>query len=233
MASLPNLAPIGALVGDQARATMLTELMHGRALTATELAARAGVSSATASVHLAKLVAAGLLAVEPQGRHRYFRLAGRHVARALETLAGLAPPAREELAPADDIRLARTCYDHLAGWLGVAVKEALVKERLLAIEGSEIRVTARGETWLGEIGVDVAAAREARRSFARACLDWSERRHHVAGSLGQALLEGFVRRRWLARREGERALDLTASGRRELDRRLGIRIPGTGERSLP
>lgn len=224
----PDLAPIGALVGEPARAAMLAELMDGRALTATELATRAGVSGATASVHLAKLVAAGLLRVEPQGRHRYFRLAGRRVARALETLAGLATPVE---APRDavleDIRFARTCYDHLAGWLGVAVEEALVSERLLAREDSGYRVTARGETWMSRFGVDLAAARGVRRSFARACLDWSERRHHLAGALGEALLERFLAKRWLARRDGERTLDVSSAGRQGLERALGVRIPAS------
>src|SRR5450432_2453815 len=187
MTGSAELALVGSLVGDRARASILSELLDGRALTATELASRAGVTPATASVHLGRLVAGGLLAVEPQGRHRYFRLRSRHVARALEALAVLAPrPAsRDRHGPGrpGELRFARTCYDHLAGWLGVAFENALVDRRLLRAEGSVYRETAKGRAWLASFGVDAAAAKEKRRSFARACLDWSERRHHLAGAL--------------------------------------------------
>jgi hypothetical protein len=183
-------------------------------------------SARAASAHLAKLVAGGLLAVEPEGRHRHFRLAKPQVARALETLAGITPrpvqgPPGSEVA---EIAFARTCYDHLAGWLGVAVKDALVERKLLVPEGSEFRVTSAGEAWMARFGVDVDAAREVRRAFARACLDWSERRHHLAGALGQSLLDRLLERRWLVRRPGERTLDVTTHGRRELTRELGIRL---------
>src|SRR2546429_3922082 len=182
MAASPDLAPVAALVGEPARAAMLTELLDGRALTAGELAARAGVSPSTASAHLSRLVEGGLLAVVSQGRHRYYRLAGRPVASALEALAALAPPAeahgpfqREVLA---GLRFARTCYGHLAGGLGVALRDRLLAAELITEEGVEHRVTAAGERWLTGLGVDLDAARRARRSFARACLDWSERRPH-------------------------------------------------------
>lgn len=170
MAAAPDLAPIGALIGEPSRAAILSELMDGRALTATELATRAGVSPATASVHLAKLVSGGLLAVEPSGRHRYFRLARPRVARALETLAGLTPrvPAASSGGPpTDDIRFARTCYDHLAGWLGVGIRNALVEKGFLLPAGSEFRLTRKGDAWMAAFGVDVAAVRSGRRSFAR------------------------------------------------------------------
>jgi DNA-binding transcriptional ArsR family regulator len=224
MRPTPDLSPIGALVGEKTRATMLAELLDGRALTATELATRAGVSPATASVHLSKLVEGGLLALDKQGRHRYFRLARREVARALETLAGLdpRPPARRPVP--HDLRFARTCYDHLAGWLGVAVKEALVTRAFLEGRGAELDATPRGETWLRSFGVDVAAARAARRSFARLCLDWTERRPHLAGALGEALLARLLERRWLERRPAERMLDLTPAGRRGLAKELGLSI---------
>ena len=237
----PNLAPFGALIGERARATMLAELLDGRALTATELAARAGVTPATASVHLARLVGGGLLAVEPQGRHRYFRLKSRRVARALESLAALAttPAAGRPRGVPNELRFARTCYDHLAGRLGVALENALVRQRLLAPEGPVYRVTRGGAAWLEAFGVDVAAARQSRRAFARACLDWSERRHHVAGALGRSLLDRLVERGWIERRTGERIVDLTASGKRALARELGVTLaagdpdPEVRPRSLP
>jgi DNA-binding transcriptional ArsR family regulator len=213
MPGYPDLAPVGFLLGDPTRASMLSELSDGRALTAGELAARAGVSPSTASAHLSRLVTGGLLAVVAQGRHRYYRLAGEPVAHALETLAALAPAAtardpfeREVLT---GLRFARTCYGHLAGRLGVGLRDGLLERGLLREAGAEHRVTPAGEAWLAEVGVDLAAARRARRSFARACLDWSERRPHLAGSLGDSLLAALVERGWVARRPGERAVDLT------------------------
>ncbi len=215
---------MAALIGEPARAAMLTELLSGRALTATELATRAGVSAATASVHLARLVCGRLLSVEAQGRHRYFRLRDRSVARSLETLASLVPPPLVK-EPLDDLRYARTCYDHLAGWLGVAVRDSLVKTRVLLPEGAEHRLTTKGEDRLRALGVDVDRAAGSRRSFARACLDWSERRPHLAGALGEALLARFLEKRWIVRRDGERAVDVTTAGRRALVRELGIELP--------
>lgn len=226
MAAPPNLAAIARLIGEPARATILSELLDGRALTATELATRAGVMPATASVHLARLVSGGLLAVEPQGRHRYFRLAGRDVARVLERLAGLVPAARIRPEPLDEIRFARSCYDHLAGWLGVALRDALLRRQLLRADGAEHRVTTRGGEWLASLGIDLEAVGESRRSFARSCLDWSERRPHLAGALGHALLLGLLERKWLAHRLDERTIDLTAAGRKGFAAELGISVPG-------
>ncbi len=229
MTGSADLGLVGSLVGDRARATILTELLDGRALTAMELAARAGVTPATASVHLARLLDGGLLAVLPQGRHRYFRLRSREVARALETLAGLAPrpAARGHSGPGrpGELRFARTCYDHLAGWLGVAFENTLVDRKLLQPDGSAYRVTPKGSAWLVSFGVDAHAARQARRSFLRPCLDWSERRHHLAGALAQSLLDRLIDRGWLARQREERALDVLPAGRRGLRRELGIVVP--------
>lgn len=230
MAAFPDLAPIGALIGDRTRAAILSELFDGRALTAGELAARARVAPPTASGHLAKLVAGGLLEVVSQGRHRYYRLAGPRVATALETLAALAPGAA---APDDafdrevlgGLRFARSCYRHLAGRVGVDVRDRLLELDLLRPDGAEHRVTAAGEAWFADLGVDVAAARAARRAFARTCLDWSERRPHLAGSLGDALLDALVRRAWISRRPGERAVDLTAAGAAGLASSLGLTWP--------
>ncbi len=224
----PHFAPIAALIAEPPRAVMLAELLGGRALTATELAAGAEVAPSTASAHLAKLVAGSLLSVEVQGRHRYYRLAGREVARALETLGVLVgPPLGEdpfERAALHELRFARTCYDHLAGQLGVAMRCALLERGILREDGVEHRVTGRGEAWFAAFGVDLQAARRARRSFARRCLDWTERRPHLAGALGAALLGRLVDRAWVTRRCNERALDLTLAGRSALARELGLRF---------
>ncbi|HEY7201825.1 MAG TPA: winged helix-turn-helix domain-containing protein [Candidatus Dormibacteraeota bacterium] len=225
MAAFPDLAPIGALLGEPRRAAILAELMDGRPLTAGELAARAGVSPSTASSHLARLVQGGLLSVVREGRHRHYRLAGPRVAAALETLAALAPPS----PPADPfdrevlsgLRFARTCYGHLAGRLGVAVRDRLVERRLLVPDGIEHRVTPAGEEWFAGLGVDLGAARRARRSFARSCVDWTERRPHLAGAVGDALLAALLERDWIRRRAGERAVDLTEAGARGLAATLG------------
>jgi DNA-binding transcriptional ArsR family regulator len=215
-----DIAEIAALIGDPARANMLSALMGGQALTATELAYEARVTPQTASAHLAKLTQARLLAVERQGRNRYFRLAGPAVANALESLmilAGDAPPRRA----------ARTCYDHLAGGLGVAVTDALVCRGFLVERGNEFVVTPEGLDWFGSFGIDVRALRRTRRVFARRCLDWSERRPHLAGTLGAAVAEQLFDRDWVVRIRDSRGLTITAAGRRGLRRSLGIELLGT------
>ena len=212
----PNIAPTARLIGEPTRAAILTALLDGRALTATELAARAGVTPPTASAHLAKLVAGGLLALEVQGRHRYFRLANGEVASALEALGGLSRPALGEWPPEaalpSGIRFARTCYDHLAGWLGVALRDALLAQGVLREVGAEHVVTPDGARWFAAFGVDLGLVRGRRRPFALRCLDWTERRPHLAGALGAAILVHLIERGWLARQPGERTLTLTPAG---------------------
>ncbi|HUZ01811.1 MAG TPA: helix-turn-helix domain-containing protein [Thermomicrobiaceae bacterium] len=228
MKAQPNLAPIANLIGEPARATMLLELLGGGALTATELAARAEVAPSTASEHLARLVDGGLLRVEAQGRHRYYRLAGPEVARILEALGTLGRPVDGgdpfEHEVLDGLRFGRTCYDHLAGRLGVVVRDALVERGVLVEDGVEHGVTPAGEAWFAAFGIEVPAVRRARRSFARSCLDWSERRPHLAGALGAALLDRLVALGWVARVPGERMVVLTSAGRLGLARELGIRL---------
>ena len=214
-----DLASIGGLLGDRSRARMLEELLDGRARTATELAAQAGVASATASEHLSKLVDGKLLSVEKQGRHRYFRLATEDVARVLEAAGALAPPRTHSNAfeeDVEDLRFARTCYDHLAGRLAVDLRGAFIHRKLLVQNGAEHTLTAAGEAWFSAFGVDLEHARRERRSFARACLDWSERRPHVAGALGAAVLNRLLERGWIELCTGTRAVELTQSGRRGL-----------------
>jgi DNA-binding transcriptional ArsR family regulator len=220
------VAPVAALVADRTRAAMLLALGDGRALPACDLALEGGVKAPTASAHLAKLVGGGLLRMERRGRNNVYRLASPQVARLLEALATLAPAVPpgsfREARHGRDLRLARSCYDHLAGRLGVAVTEALVRGGALRARGGAYLLTARGARTLGRLGVDLAAARAGRRAFARPCLDWSERRHHLAGALGQALLARLLDAGWLERRARGRALVVTERGWRSLRAALGV-----------
>ena len=189
----PDIAIVASLVGDPARANMLTALMSGQALTATELAQEAGVTPQTASSHLAKLEAGGLIAPQKQGRHRYFRLKDSEVAAALKSLAGLADHAghrRVRTGPKDpQMRQARVCYDHLAGDFGVRMFDHLTQRKMLEFADAELTLTSRGKHFCTEFGVDLDAIGNVRRPMCKACLDWSVRRNHLAGSLGAAMLD--------------------------------------------
>ncbi len=212
----PNITAIAALVGDNARGHALTLLMGGKALTATELADAAGVTRQTISTHLSQLVDGGLLAVEKQGRHRYFRLANAEVARMLETLMGVAIGAdvrAVSTGPRDPaLRKARVCYDHLAGELGVLLYDRLVEQEALALTPSGLILTPHGAALVAQLGIDVAAPVTGRRPFCRTCLDWSERRDHLAGSLGTLLLNRFEELAWARRLPGSRTLNFSAQG---------------------
>jgi DNA-binding transcriptional ArsR family regulator len=214
----PNIARIAALIGDHARAEMLTALLADRALTATELAGIAGVTKQTASAHLSKLLDAGLIAVEQQGRHRYCRLADRDVAELLESLMGVAfrtGAVRLRSSPREPaLRKARICYDHLAGELGVLAYEALLEGRAFKAQGGELQLTDAGARWFASFGIDVAAAVSKRRAACRPCLDWGERRHHLAGALGTALLERVCELGWARRASGSRVIAFTPPGER-------------------
>ncbi|HUP35060.1 MAG TPA: winged helix-turn-helix domain-containing protein [Candidatus Limnocylindria bacterium] len=220
-----NIAPAAGLVADPTRARMLTALMDGRARTAKELAYGAGVTPQTASSHLAKLLSARLLAVERQSRHRYFRLAAPSVGQAVEALMAVSLPRPRATAgegPLAGLRLARTCYDHLAGRLGVSVTDAMVRRRLLTPENRGYVLTAAGARFLDRLGVDVDASRRKRRAFAHQCLDWSERRPHLAGALGAAVARRCLELRWVQRVAGERTLTLSPPGVRGLRTWFGI-----------
>lgn len=222
----PDIAAVAALIGDATRATVLTALLADRALSATELATLAGVAKPTISAHLDKLLAAGLVAVEPQGRHKYFRLAGSDVARLLESLMGFAArnaPAPRRAGPSDPaVARARICYDHLAGALGVELYERLSANGTLATgAGDELELTAEGERRFAAAGIDVAPLRFRRRPLCRRCLDWSERRHHLAGALGAALLAHALEHRWARRDRRSRALHFSALGEAALLRTFG------------
>jgi DNA-binding transcriptional ArsR family regulator len=227
----PNIAEVAALVGDPARANMLVALMDGRALTAKELAFAAGVSPQTTSGHLAKLADAHLLTCIRQGRHRYYRVASPLVARMLESITLVtvieAPPRHRPPSPRDDaLRLARTCYDHLAGRLGVSIADALIARGALVLGEDGGELTREGATFLeGCLALELAEMPR-RRVFCRPCLDWSERRVHLAGALGAALAERCFALRWIDRVRDSRAVAITSDGRDALRELFGIDIVG-------
>ena len=221
----PSIAPIAALAGDPARANMLSALLGGKALTAGELAREAGVTAQTASSHLAKLEEGGMVLGQRQGRHRYFKLAGHDVAHMLETMMGIAERAghvRTRTGPkAPELRRARVCYDHLAGEMGVAMFDAMTRARLIA--GSEtLRLTGRGADFARDFGIDLDALADQRRPLCRTCLDWSQRRSHLAGSLGAAMLARFYALRWARRDKVGRAVIFSPHGERDFRRLLRI-----------
>jgi DNA-binding transcriptional ArsR family regulator len=214
----PNISFVAALVGAPARANMLCALMDGRALTATELAQEAGVTAQTASAHLAKLPSGGLLTEEKQGRSRYYRISGQDVAHALEGLMGIAARTghmRLRTGPRDpQLRRARVCYDHLAGELGVALFDRLKAGGLIENGAEGLRLTPAGRRRLEDFGLDLAGLEQGRRPLCRACLDWSERRSHLGGAVGKALLEQFTHRRWLKSEKPGRIVRIPPSGER-------------------
>jgi DNA-binding transcriptional ArsR family regulator len=219
----PNIAAIAAMVGDPARANMLTALLNGAALTASELALEANVTKQTASSHLSKLVEGGLVAVEAQGRHRYYRLADADVAGLLETLMGVAARAkalRTRPGPKEPaLRRARVCYDHLAGELGVGLFDAFLKNKWM-VPGPEktFALTRLGRIKVQSFGVDLEEIEAGARPICRSCLDWSVRRHHLAGALGAAILERIFERHWATQRRGSRVLEFTRAGEAGLQR---------------
>jgi len=223
----PNLAAVAALIADPARAAMVMALVDGRARPAGELAYAAGVTAQTASSHLGKLLDGGFLAVETEGRHRYYRLAGPHIAAAIEGLAAVGPaaaPRRRALGrEARHLRFARCCYDHLAGRLGVAMTEAMRRRGFIAdAPDKRFDVTPEGTLWFARLGLDVAALRPTRRGLARQCLDWTEREHHLAGPLGVQLLARLCALGWLRRSTASRLVELTPRGRLALREELGV-----------
>lgn len=223
-----QIAHVAALVGEPARTAMLLALMDGRALTANELAAAGHIGAATASRHLALLVDAGLLRVQRQGRHRYHALASADVARVLEGIIQLAtrqaPAPRTVTGPRDAaLRLARSCYDHIAGRLGVAITQHLLDEGAIAFDGEAGHVTDRAGIVLQRMGIDATALAQgaSRRPHCRPCLDWSERRAHVAGRIGALVCSHCLDSGWLVRSDDSRALRLTPAGVTALRHALG------------
>ncbi|MES0810791.1 winged helix-turn-helix domain-containing protein [Roseibium sp. SCPC15] len=218
----PDIARIGALIGDPARANILGALMSGKALTATELATEAGITGQTASSHLKKLMEGGLLTQAKQGRHRYFTLAGPEVGTTLEAIMGLAARKghlRTRTGPKDPaMRAARVCYDHLAGDMAVRIFDSLQARGFIQVSSDKggIGLTTAGENFVTDFGIDLDRLTAGRRPLCRACLDWSERRHHLAGSLGAALLDRFQEQSWLRREKDSRVVHISAQGSNEL-----------------
>ncbi|MBK8160153.1 MAG: helix-turn-helix transcriptional regulator [Rhodospirillaceae bacterium] len=225
-----SLAEVTALIGDPARANMLAALMDGRALTASELAYVAGIGASTASAHLAKLQDANLLSVVKQGRHRYFRLASPLVSRMLEgimTFAAIGSPPRYRPRTTNDMamRLARTCYDHLAGRLGVALADALVARGHVVLGDDAGELTAAGVLALNGLGIAKDTLQHSpKRVFCRPCLDWSERRPHLAGAIGAALARHCFDNHWIEHIRDSRAVRITAAGRTGLRAAFGIEL---------
>jgi DNA-binding transcriptional ArsR family regulator len=227
----PSIAPIAALAGDPARANMLSALLGGKALTAGELAHEAGVTAQTASSHLAKLEEGGMILSQRQGRHRYFKLSGPDVAHMLETMMGIAERAghvRTRTGPkAPELRKARVCYDHLAGEMGVAMFDAMARARLIA-ESETLKLTRSGADFARDFGIDLDALDGARRPLCKSCLDWSQRRSHLAGGLGAALLARFYDLRWARRDRASRAVIFSAQGARDFSRLFAVKVLGSG-----
>jgi DNA-binding transcriptional ArsR family regulator len=214
----PDLARIATSVGDPRRIRMLALLMEGRALTAKELALGAGVEPATASSHLKRLLHDGLVECAAQGRHKYFRFASPQVAQLMETMMRLAPKRAAAAAPAEPVREARFCYDHLAGRVGTGLFEQMLRKGWFEDGPAErqLELTARGRKSLARLGVDVEAAEGRRRQFACRCLDWSERRDHLAGAVGAALAERMTALKWIERQKHSRVVRVTPRGRQEM-----------------
>jgi DNA-binding transcriptional ArsR family regulator len=212
----PDIALLGSLIGDPARANMLTALMSGKALTASELAGEAGITLQTASAHLAKLTGGGLIDQRKQGRHRYFTLAGEEVGALLESMMGLAAKrghTRTRTGPRDPaLRKARVCYNHLAGELGVALYDGMLARGLVAEHGEDVDLTDAGHDFFTGFGVDVDGLTGLRRPLCKSCLDWSARRSHLAGALGTATLDRIYDLGWATREPDTRIVAFTRKG---------------------
>jgi len=216
-----SITRIAGLIGEAGRIQMLTALLDGKGHSASELAMAAAVSPQTASSHLSKLLTGGLVVSERKGRQRFFRLGNVDVAAAVEALGALAQ--NSGLAAMPEIRFARTCYDHLAGVLAIALRNELLRRRALRHRNDSFVVTTAGKEFLRTLQVDAESLKRQRRSFAHKCLDWTERRHHVGGAVGAALLSRFLEMNWLARIGDTRAVRLTHAGESGFERAFGIR----------
>ena len=216
----PDIALLGSLIGDPARANILSALMSGKALTATELAIEAGVTVQTTSSHLKKLENGGLLRQRKQGRHRYFALADEDVGSVLESMMGLAAKRglmRTRTGPKDQaLRKARVCYNHLAGELGVELFDSMIANNWLVEGNDEVELTVEGASFVEKFGIDLNDFTKSRRPLCKACLDWSSRRTHLAGSLGTAFLDRFYELKWAKRAQGSRVIEFTTKGEMQL-----------------
>ncbi len=209
-----------ALIAEPVRATILWTLLDGKSFTASELAITADTSASNISMHLAKLVYAGLLKAENHGRHRYYSFARKEVAYAVEALGTLIPTSSKKMVSDNEsivpIRQCRTCYDHLAGKTGVAITDAFIKQKMITTVDNNFRLTTKGRKWFHELSIDADTLQQQRRSFLRPCLDWSERRYHMAGSLAAAFLDKMFLQDWIRRIKNSRAIVITAKGQKNL-----------------
>ena len=210
---------IASLIGDPTRAVIMWTLLDGKAFTATELAIGANTSPQNISMHLAKLLDAGLLCVEKQGRHKYYRFSNKETAYAIEAMASLIPPAAPQKKTSEkhsSIKHCRTCYDHLAGKIGVAVAESLLQQKIILDLDNKFEVSQEGTKWFSDFGINLDEIKKQRRLFLKPCLDWSERKNHIAGSLGASLLNKMIADDWLRRTKDSRAIQITGKGEKEL-----------------
>jgi len=221
-----EFSQIAVLLGEPARILMLWHLLGGEIRPASELAFLANVSPQSASMHLSKLVDAGMLTVSKKGRNRFYSITRAEVANVVESIAALLPSAQKAFnfpkSHKPDFHLARSCYDHLAGKFAVELAETLQNQNILMIEKDEFVLTETGKVWFSEFGIDIDSLKNQRRVFAKKCLDWSERKYHIAGALGAVLLQELLKRKWFALSEG-RTLRLTLEGRKKLNLLFGIR----------
>lgn len=218
---------ITSLIGDPIRSVVLWTLLDGRAYTATELAICANTSAQNISMHLSKLVQADLLTVESQGRHRYYRFSRQEVAYAIEALANLiSHKSKVEITTAgnSDIKYCRTCYDHLAGRVGVLITEKLISQKVIELQNKTYHLTAKGADFFKDLGIDMDELKNKRRVFAIPCLDWSERKYHMAGSLGAALLDKMLHSDWLRRKKNSRAIVITSKGQSEIYNKFKVSL---------
>lgn len=209
-----------SLIGDPTRASILWTLMDGRAFTATELAVSVNTSPQNISMHLGKLLDADLLCVEKQGRHKYYRFSNKEVAYALEAMANLLPKSEVSLRDKTEnyppIKFCRTCYDHLAGKIGVALTDSLLEQKILVEKNKAFEISKEGEKWFSDFGINLEEAQKQKRIFLKPCLDWSERRNHIAGSVGTLLFNKMIKEDWLRKTENSRAISITGKGKKEL-----------------
>ncbi|OQP59884.1 transcriptional regulator [Niastella vici] len=213
---------MAGLIGEPVRAAIMWALLDGKALTATELTIVTGTTAPNLSMHIARLVQADLLSVETQGRHRYYKFSRKEIAYAIEAMANLIPPGSTTTISTNDnnsaIRNCRTCYDHLAGKVGVALTDSLLREGIITENGKTFELTPKGGTVFSDLGMNIDEIKKKRRSFLRPCLDWSERRYHIAGALAAALLEHMIASDWIRRQKNSRAITITSKGQREFYR---------------
>ena len=208
------------LIGDATRASILWNLLDGKAFTATELAIAVETSAQNISMHLGKLLDADLISVEKQGRHKYYRFSNKEVAYAVEAMANLIPKpeisAKKKTENYPPIKYCRTCYDHLAGKIGVALADSLLEQKIIIEKNNTFEITSEGEKWFSDFGVNIGDAKKQKRIFLKPCLDWSERRYHIAGSVGTLLLNKMLEQDWIRRTKDSRVIIITAKGEKEM-----------------